>query len=169
VSRFLPFSLITVALITVFSLFSLDPNTVQASPNLPPRPTLTPTPTPTPTPVIPAPVNLARILLVAGSTYEGAWTVVQWQDKPGVWHDVEGWQGHVRNGWIRWRVATKDWGTGPFRWLVYDKAGGTLLASTASFTLPTGPYGIVWVAPTAVAVEPAVQPVMEPMESTAGD
>jgi hypothetical protein len=23
----------------------------------------------------------------------GAWTVVQWQDTAGNWHDVEGWQG----------------------------------------------------------------------------
>lgn len=131
-----------------FTLFPSGPNTVQAAPNLPPRPTLTPTPTPV-SPVAPAP-NLARILLVAGSDYDDAWTVVQWQDKPGVWHNVEDWQGHVRSGWIRWRVAPKDWNTGPFRWLVYDKAGGTLLASTASFILPSGPYGIVWVAPTAV-------------------
>lgn len=147
--RFLPLCLLTLLLIVVFALFPSGPNAVQAAPDLPPRPILTPTPV---TPVIPAP-NLARILLVAGSAYEGAWTVVQWQDKPGMWHDVEGWQGHAHNGWIRWRVAQKDWGTGPFRWLVYDEAGGTLLGSTANFILPTGPYGIVWVAPTAVAPE----------------
>ena len=144
--RFLPLCLLTLLLIAVFALFPSGPNAVQAAPDLPPRPILTPTP------VIPAP-NLARILLVAGSAYEDAWTVVQWQDKPGMWHDVEGWQGHAHNGWIRWRVAQKDWGTGPFRWLVYDEAGGTLLGSTANFMLPTGPYGIVWVAPTAVALE----------------
>lgn len=149
-SRFLPFSLATVALIALFSLFAFGPTLVQAAPDLPPRPTLTPTATATATPI---PASLARILLVAGSAYEGAWTVVQWQDELGMWHDVEGWQGQVNNGWIRWRVAQKDWGTGPFRWQVYDKAGGTLLASTASFALPTGAYGIVWVAPTAVASE----------------
>ncbi len=152
--RFLPFSLIALVLIALFSLFASGPTLVQAAPDLPPRPTLTPTPIPTPTATAtPMPESLARVLLVAGSAYEGAWTVVQWQDKSGMWHDVEGWQGHVRNGWIRWRVAQKDWGTGPFRWLVYDKPGGTLLASTANFTLPTGLYGIVWVAPTAVAPE----------------
>ena len=89
--RFLPFSLITFLLIAFFTLFPSGPNTVQAAPNLPPRPTLTPTPTPV-SPVAPAP-NLARILLVAGSAYEDTWTVVQWQDKPGVWHGVEDWQG----------------------------------------------------------------------------
>lgn len=146
--RFLTLSLITLLLIVAFLRIPSGLTSVHAAPNLPPRPALTPTPTPTP--VSPAP-NLARILLVAGSAYEGAWTVVQWQDKPGEWHDVEDWQGHVRNGWIRWRAAQKDWGTGPFRWEVYDSAGGTLLASTANFDLPTGAYGIVWVAPTAIA------------------
>lgn len=146
--RFLPLSLITLLLLVAFLRIPSGLTSVHAAPNLPPRPTLTPTPTP----VSPAP-NLARILLVAGSAYEGAWTVVQWQDKPGEWHDVENWQGEMRNGWIRWRVAPKDWNTGPFRWQVYDKADGTLLASTASFTLPTGPYGIVWVAATAIAPE----------------
>ena len=92
--RFLPFSLITFLLIAFFTLFPSGPNTVQAAPNLPPRPTLTPTPTPVSpvSPVAPEP-NLARILLVAGSAYEDTWTVVQWQDKPGVWHGVEDWQG----------------------------------------------------------------------------
>ncbi|MGB5050933.1 MAG: hypothetical protein WBO46_18450 [Caldilineaceae bacterium] len=137
--RFLSFALTSIITLCAVSFFSVGPSEVRAAPNLPPRPTLTPTVE-----------NLARILLVAGPAYEGAWTVVQWQDKPGKWHDVEGWQGHVRNGWIRWRVAPKDWQTGPFRWLLYDQAGGTLLASTPSFTLPNGPFGIVGVAPTAV-------------------
>ncbi|MFZ1752086.1 MAG: hypothetical protein WAU10_00005, partial [Caldilineaceae bacterium] len=111
--RFLSFALTSIITLCAVSFFSVGPSEVRAAPNLPPRPTLTPTVE-----------NLARILLVAGPAYEGAWTVVQWQDKPGKWHDVEGWQGHVRNGWIRWRVAPKDWQTGPFRWLLYDQAGG---------------------------------------------
>ena len=87
---------------------------------------------------------------MAGAAYEDAWTVVQWQGADGVWHDVEGWQGHVRNGWICWRVAPKDWGTGPFRWQVYDQAGGALLAKTASFTLPNGEYETVSLTPAGV-------------------
>ena len=54
----------------------------------------------------------------------------------GVWHDVTGWRGHMRGGQVRWQVAEKDFGTGPFRWVVYDKEGGRLLAVSASFTLP---------------------------------
>ena len=46
------------------------------------------------------------------------------------------WQAHVRGGQVRWRVAEKDFDTGPFRWVVYDKEGGRLLAMSASFTLP---------------------------------
>ena len=167
-SRILPVGLVSLLLVMIAGLFLSNSTPLQASVSLPPRPTLTATPTNTPSPPpvntttpppspvktdTPKPENLARILLVAGSVYEGAWTVVQWQDKPGMWHDVEGWQGHVRNGWIRWRVAPKDWGTGPFRWLVYDKAGGTFLASTASFTLPGDPNQTIWVAPMDVAQE----------------
>lgn len=139
--RYVTLLLIALFLMAAGLFFAPHPTTTLAAPDLPPRPTLTPTPE-----------NLARILLVGGSAYEGAWTVVQWQDKPGMWHDVEGWQGHVRNGWIRWRVAQKDWGSGPFRWLVYDKPEGTLLATTTAFTLPKGVYGLIWVVPVPVPV-----------------
>lgn len=141
-SRFFPFALVVLLCMAFAGLVSPAVGIAEAAANLPPRPTLTPTPE-----------SLTRILLVGGSAYEGAWTVVQWQDKQGEWHDVESWQGHMRNGWIRWRVAPKDWGTGPFRWQVYDKAGGTLLASTTSFTLPRGIYGLIRVVPVPVAGE----------------
>lgn len=138
-SRFLPFALVALLCVAWAGLAAPAVSTAEAAANLPPRPTLTPTPE-----------SLTRILLVGGSAYEGAWTVVQWQDKQGGWHDVEGWQGQIRNGWIRWRVAPKDWGTGPFRWQLYDKARGTLLATTTSFSLPRGTYGLIWVAPVPV-------------------
>jgi len=51
--------------------------------------------------------------------HAGAWSVVQWQDSAGNWHDVEGWRGTLDNrGVRRWWVAAKDFGTGPFRWVV---------------------------------------------------
>lgn len=144
--RILPLAAIVFSLVVFVAIFAPTPRTTMAAPDLPPRPTLTPTPE-----------NLTRILLVGGAAYEGGWTIVQWQDKQGNWHDVDGWQGHVRNGWIRWRVAPKDWGTGPFRWLVYDQKGGTLLAATTSFTLPRGTYGLIWVVP---------MPVTSPISSS---
>jgi hypothetical protein len=50
------------------------------------------------------------------------WTVVQWQDFQGDWHDVDGWRAPAKSGQhVRWWVAAKDAGTGPFRWFIYDR------------------------------------------------
>jgi len=56
---------------------------------------------------------------------------------------VEDWQGRVTGGQARWRVAAKDYGTGPFRWVIYDAADGLLLAASGSFYLPASNYQIV--------------------------
>jgi hypothetical protein len=67
----------------------------------------------------------------------GLWTIVQWQDSSGGWHDVEGWRGSLEaGGYKRWWVAPKDFNTGPFQWVVYQKPDGLLLATSAPFTLP---------------------------------
>jgi hypothetical protein len=112
---------------------------------LPPRPTLTPTPvpataTPTALPLVtPTAVPVehpVRIRLLVDAGYEGAWSLVQWQDGQGDWHDVSGWLGEIENGQVQWRVLPKDYNTGPFRWIVLDQPGGEILAISASFTLP---------------------------------
>ncbi|MBN1814245.1 MAG: hypothetical protein JXA14_20570 [Anaerolineae bacterium] len=79
--------------------------------------------------------------------WQDLWTVVQWQDAWGDWHVVEGWQGElddvavddagVVSGQKTWWVAEKDFGTGPFRWVVTRGKGGTLLAASKSFGLPS--------------------------------
>ncbi len=62
----------------------------------------------------------------------GGSSVVQWQDINGDWQDVEGWRGTLdNNGYIRWWVAAKDFGSGPFRWAVGQ-------AASAPFNLPSG-------------------------------
>jgi hypothetical protein len=62
----------------------------------------------------------------------GGPSVVQWQDSNGDWQDVEGWRGALDNGGrIRWWVAAKDFGSGPFRWVVGE-------AASEPFNLPTG-------------------------------
>jgi hypothetical protein len=67
----------------------------------------------------------------------GVWTVVQWQDSAGGWHDIDGWEGTLDEGNKRvWRVAPAAFGTGPFRWLVYQSQGGKLIATSDSFYLP---------------------------------
>ncbi len=62
----------------------------------------------------------------------GSMSVVQWQDINGNWQDVDGWRGALDSGGhIRWWVAPKDFGSGPFRWVVGE-------AASEPFHLPGG-------------------------------
>jgi hypothetical protein len=74
---------------------------------------------------------------------EGVWTVVEWQDPfTGQWNAVEGWQGTVeQDGTQTWWVASKDYGAGPFRWVILeskeaDRLAGDQLAISEIFNLP---------------------------------
>ena len=78
----------------------------------------------------------AYIELRAQNASAGAWSVVQWQDNAGGWHDVESWQGTLDNGYRRWWVAPKVFDTGPFRWVVYRSPGGPVIATSVPFNLP---------------------------------
>lgn len=79
-----------------------------------------------------APINLRVIPPQAD-----LWSVVQWQDATGTWHGVENWQGMLNGGGqIRWWVAEKDYGSGPFRWAVFDAPDGKLLGASDNFFLP---------------------------------
>ncbi len=109
--------------------------------DVPPRPTLTPTSAPTPAPASTdspdaAQESRAQIILVAGQENNGRWSVVQWLDGRGVWQNVEGWEGHIRQGQVRWRVLTPDFGKSPYRWTVLDKPDGALLCASEPFQLP---------------------------------
>jgi hypothetical protein len=67
----------------------------------------------------------------------GLWGVVQWQDSSQGWHDVEGWRNTLdENGYRRWWVDSKDFGTGPFRWAVSHAPDGAVLGVSESFSLP---------------------------------
>src|SRR6185503_2934269 len=104
--------------------------------SLPTRPpTSTPvSPTATPSPNTP---TGGLIELRVQSPPLTAWTVVQWQDGLGGWHTVEGWQGSLDDGTSKnWWVAPKDLGTGPFRWVVFDKREGKVWGISQSFDLP---------------------------------
>ena len=115
--------------------------------DLPPRPTPTPVPK---APAAPsAPDNWIELHVRFPSTWpwstlpwDQVWTVVQWQDARGNWHTVEGWQGTLDelvkfDGVKTWWVYRSDWGKGPFRWLVYERRGGRLLAQSTAFKLPS--------------------------------
>jgi len=123
------------ALLLVASAMLPTQATVSA---LPPRPT--PPPTPIVEPAASAPGALIK-LNVQPAAQPALWTVVQWQDRLGGWHDVEGWRGtldEVSNGVGKkvWWVARANFDTGPFRWVIYQGPGGKLLATSGSFQLP---------------------------------
>jgi hypothetical protein len=88
----------------------------------------------------------AYIELQIQSAPTEAWTVVQWQDTNEGWHEVEGWQGALEaDGSKRWWVAVKDFGKGPFRWVVLARQGGQPLATSVLFNLPDEAYEVVQV------------------------
>ncbi len=72
-------------------------------------------------------------------------TVVQWQDRWGYWHDVDGWQGtldkvYLDDGQVMgtktWWVADTLFSEGPFRWLVNVDNGGKMMVSSDPFNMP---------------------------------
>ncbi len=68
---------------------------------------------------------------------QGMWVAVQWQDGLGNWYNVDGWQGELHNNHQQlWWVDKSNFGKGPFRWIVYDKQGGTEIVTSSLFYLP---------------------------------
>lgn len=99
---------------------------------LPPRPTAVPTRQP-------STLRGGFIeLRIEGQLVEGIWTLVQWQDAQGDWHDVTGWQGTLDEGNVKtWWVGEEDLGAGPFRWMaVVDTA---VIGTSEAFFLPVQP------------------------------
>ena len=86
--------------------------------------------------------------------WQDVWTVVQWRDPDGKWIDVNGWQGSLDNigqqegAWVgakEWWAGQEILGTGPYRWLVYSRPGGDLLAKSEPFYLASASGGLVTV------------------------
>jgi len=132
-----------VAIIGVLLLIVSLPSLSLAAPSaLPTRPTRSPTVTPTATPWAPAPFKpqvgaTIELHVHSAQVPTQAWTIVQWQDYSGAWHNVDGWQGTLDAGHQKlWWVADKDLGTGPFRWVVYQDQAGPSLAVSELFHLP---------------------------------
>ena len=156
-----PFSLYgliaVLALVTFLALFQA--NAATATSDLPPRAPIVATATP---PDQAAPTG-GRIQLQAQFSpawpwddvhWQSLWTVVQWYDAAGNWHNVDGWQGSLDTieqkevGWVgqkEWWAGQEILGAGPFRWLVYGQ-DGQLLATSDVFALPELPGGTITVA-----------------------
>jgi hypothetical protein len=111
------------------------PLPAQAGPGLPPRET--PVPTRSSDGDRHNSLGGAHIVLRVPSAPPDVWTVIQWQDNAGGWHDVDGWQGTLDAGNQKmWWLAPDLFGKGPFRWLVYQGDRARLLATSAPFYLP---------------------------------
>ncbi|MCP4423987.1 MAG: hypothetical protein GY803_05815 [Chloroflexi bacterium] len=79
----------------------------------------------------------AYIKLTIEAAPAGLWTIVQWKDGLGDWHNVDGWQGTLDDGVTKqWWVAPDNFDTGPFRWTAYDGVEGEFLAASEEFDLP---------------------------------
>lgn len=123
----------------------LAPMPAAAMPPRPPRPTSPPAAaSPDRTLIV---LSLSLPAEATPATWQELWTVVQWQDAMGEWHDVEGWRGTLDEvalgiGKKCWVVDDKDLGDGPFVWLVYARPGGALVAASFPFYLPSTPGDI---------------------------
>lgn len=83
-------------------------------------------------------IDNASIQLWPTPAWPNLWTVVQWVDGSEHWHDVDGWRGALNHpNYASWRVAQSEFGKGPFRWAIYDQEGGSVLALSELFHLPT--------------------------------
>lgn len=109
--------------------------------NMGPRPTPTVPSAPTSSPdsqVKQKEVVTGGFIELAVSGKPGLWTQVQWLAGDGNWYDVDGWGGYtLADRPLRWYVGeghlgAKAW----FRWRVYDREGGELLATSDRFKLP---------------------------------
>jgi hypothetical protein len=135
-ARFTVLLAVILGLLALRIIFGLAwPPAVEAGGTLPPR-----TPPATPVPKEKhkkrdAPLG-AYIVLQLGSSQSGTWTVVQWQDSAGGWHNVGDWQGPPEDSGRQWWVAAKDFGKGPFRWLVTQGPGGAQVGVSGPFNLP---------------------------------
>jgi hypothetical protein len=111
---------------------------------LPPRPTVAPLPigASQPSEVVGATLRLDAAVPSAWQTCGTATlAVVQWQDSGQGWHDVDGWRGYLPAGvpagtGVKWWVSPKDFGSGPFRWLIADGCSSATAVSE-SFSLPS--------------------------------
>jgi len=132
--------MLMMAAIWAMLMVPVAPSVAQGEPTLTPPPNRPPLPSPYPGDTEgddQGPAG-AYIELLIQPAHPGLWSVVQWQDNTGNWHDVEGWRGTVdQRGYRNWWVEAKDFGKGPFRWIVTRRPGAPPMAISEQFYLPT--------------------------------
>ncbi len=104
-------------------------------------------------PGVPGTANIGdgAIALTVDNPSPAAWVVVQWLDPTGTqWNNVDSWAGPLvitPEGRMAHWVNAKQWGTGPYRWAVYDKdpqQGGQLWGVSDPFFFPRQAGDWVW-------------------------
>lgn len=66
---------------------------------------------------------------------------VQWQDPTGGWHNIDNWLvpfDQSQLGYTPNYVDPADFGTGPYRWVLFDSLGGKILGTSEPFMFPGG-------------------------------
>jgi len=144
-SRSLRFILLVVAIFALpLSVFAANPTW----PDIASLPLVSPLKSPLSTPpVIPGNTSASTPLalqnktgayiqlnLANASRFIGATVVVQWQDSKRQWQDVPGWRSMLGTKVLKWWVSPKDFGAGPFRWVVLRNKA--IVAQSQPFTLP---------------------------------
>lgn len=138
--------LLAMAAVMILALALPAAATAEGQLRLPPRHLA-----PTPGPKAGAYIRLNVAAPGGAADLTTAWTLVQWQDRQGVWHDIDGWRGLLDDPGSTsktWWVSDSDFGKGPFRWVVRRGSDGADLGASAGFSLPTDSYQLLDVAVT---------------------
>jgi hypothetical protein len=94
--------------------------------------------------------NVGAIAVTAANAPAQAWVSVQWGDPTGTnWTTVDSWSGALvqTEGRMALWVEAAEFGTGPYRWVIYDKnpaSGGKLWGVSAPFNFPRKSGDWVW-------------------------
>lgn len=158
-NRWSPLFLVVMAVTFMTLGLAFSPATGSASSEIgptSPAPTWTPGPPPLKTP-LPSPAGLDGAVIELNVLFPASWpwreigwqdlwTIVQWQDAFGNWHDVTGWQGGLDSisqqdgeyvGSKMWWAGREQAVPGVFRWLVLQDKDGARLGASESFTANT--------------------------------
>ena len=104
-------------------------------------------------PAVPGKVDIGHgaIALSVANPPANAWVAVQWLGPDGqTWNPVASWAGplvQTPEGWLAHWVEPAQYGTGPYRWAVYDQnpaQGGKLWGVSDPFTFPRQDGDWVW-------------------------
>lgn len=82
-----------------------------------------------------------KLIVVNPPTTGVPYVDVQWQDPLGGWHNIDSWLvpfDESQLGYVPNYVDPSDFGTGPYRWVLFDSLGGKILGTSAPFMFPGG-------------------------------